>query len=165
MTAFDPKRMLFALTAEHMDHRRMTIDKRTLEKMRSHYACLTDEELAYISTTRSRDLTEEAQIALSEVVKARGAEKFETDIAAIRVEIAHQGEVAKATAERTRHATKLKHRFENAIAALVVVAGLLFALLNDRETGLLVAAGGVLFYVFLVTRRLLWRFIWAALKP
>ncbi|MFK2892831.1 hypothetical protein [Dyella flagellata] len=54
----------------------MSIDQRVLEKFKSTYEAMNDETLALIARNKFMDLTEEARLALKEVIRHRPAEAF-----------------------------------------------------------------------------------------
>jgi hypothetical protein len=64
----------------------MLIDERGLAKMKANYERMDDEKLAFIAVNRAGDLTEEARLALDEVIRHRDSEKFRALLADIEKE-------------------------------------------------------------------------------
>jgi hypothetical protein len=64
----------------------VAIDERRLAKLKATYEAMDDERLAFIAVNRAEDLTEEARLALEEVVRHRDPGKFRALLADIEKE-------------------------------------------------------------------------------
>lgn len=143
----------------------MALDQRLLDTMRRNYANMSDEQLALIAATKATDLTEEAHLALKEVIAKRDPHYFKVELDATKEDLVKQANNAEIVAQRLHRTRRMQYRVLTGLLLLMFVIGGVLAISGDTSGGYAVAASGACVYAIFYLRRLLARALWAVLTP
>ena len=136
----------------------MRLDQRELEMMRATYSDMSNEELAYILSTRAESLTDEAKAALAEVVRARGSGVIAKEIEATTEDLRQQTTQANLEIERQQKLQRFSRRLTFGLFGVFLAGGVIVGVSHDVR-GYFIAMGAVAFYALYWVRRLLWKLI------
>ena len=143
----------------------MTVDRRMPESMQRNYVHMSDEQLAFIASSKFDDLSEEARTALQNVIATRQPDQFESELATIKAALRRRLVDAERLVRHRQRSERYRHWLINVLALALVGAGITIALVGDTSTGIVVAALGPALYLAALMRRTMVRFVWAVLKP
>lgn len=131
------------------------MDQQQLAMMRQNYAAMNSDELVWIAATRQSTLTQEAKLALDEIIQLRKLEDFECEVAAVKEDLARQQAAAMAQAAKQDRLDRMRLRFLRwSLIAMVGIGGML---IHDFEFGLTMASIALLVLLWVEIKRLPWQ--------
>jgi len=124
---------------------------------------MTDEELAYLVSTKFSLLTDEARSALTTVIGTRDRRHFAEELRATRADLEEQAQHAEVELKKHETAQGVARRFIYAMSALFLAGGVVVGLLYDEKGYWLSAVGIGTFLVYWI-KRLMWQLICAIFR-
>ena len=141
------------------------MDQQKVEMMRQNYAAMNDDELIWIAATRMATLTDEARVALQEVIRLRKLGDADVAVAEVRYELAQQHAAAMREAERKREVQRQMRRLMRWSVLVCLVLGCIAMVLDDDlGRGFLIIGIPLLFYLWYEIKRFGWSLILAMFR-
>lgn len=122
---------------------------------------MSDEELAFLVTTRGDQLAEEAQHALRKVIQRRDQKSFARELNATSADVKAQEHQARVEVEQTAASARQARTFLHYFSAGLVLLGLIVGFVMQIEGGWFLVIAGVGASVTYELKLLLWRFVTA----
>jgi hypothetical protein len=122
------------------------MDRSQFLNLKSNYEQMSDDEIAYLVSTRWEGLTVEAKTALVEVSRSRNQELIVEEVRATLADLGVQSEYDKRTEKISAQSESLRNVVALGIycgALILVITGLLVAATKDFDRGLATAGTGV----------------------
>lgn len=127
------------------------------------YSRMDDEELSHLIVTRGGGLSDEARHALNTVIRTRNPDALQAEMHATASDLTAQAAHAEQEAQKQiEHARTVRNAIRSA-CAIVVVAGMAGAVIDD-SSWLWFSAVGVALFMFFEIRRLVGRFVVALFR-
>ncbi len=138
------------------------MDKAQFNSLKSNYERMSDDEIAYLVSTRWEGLTDEARAALVAVSKRRNPDTIAQELEATAADLTVQSEYDR----RSEALNDLSNSMRNVIALgiycgalILVITGLVTAMTKDVDHGLATAGTGVILAGLCMAREILRKFL------